>query len=402
MDNPDARRYREAEVALWLRPETYRGFVRVDGLARVVNRVRHWDRIEPFLPREEAERLARELASSLSVRWDGDAIVAELDAVGRVRVEPNEDGLYGVGALHDFRSGIQWTEPFPYLPHGELDPATIVELLDTPLPSGVHPRNRQPVWDELHRRAPAAALVDASSRAETVYARERLCILLAHHSRPRECLPALGTLVSFLNADDDSLRSSAATAIRQLVARSGQRAALAAFPALASALRHDLDEHRHDDARVDVEAALGALEGRAPFEDVFVRQARRALDFLVDEYGFAEPTIDDGGWGTDVVYRTDEIGVVARAEWRDRYVEVLLTRLQDGDLPMYLGNETTRWVPADLAAGVDIPTSDADSDRLPESFDVWAEALRRCEKILGGDVDAFERAVEGVRAKRLG
>jgi hypothetical protein len=398
--NSPSPRYREAEVALWGQPGTYRGFVRTDLPYRAARRLRaRWDRVEPYLPRAETERAVDALARWFDVRWEGDVVVAQFPEAETKRVAPGPDGLYPVGELSNFRNSVEWTEPFPHMPPDELDAEAIRDLLDAPLPEGIHPRNRQPVWDELARRAGADELVEALKLVETPYARERICVLLAHQRRPREAVPALDTLTELLEADAD-VAESAAYAIRELVRRAGRERAVAASPELETRLRAHLERERRDIVRDDVRAALGALNGMPPEREPFVRQARRALDFLITDYGFSEPTVDDGGWGTDVIYRAGEIGVVARAEWRDRYAEVLIVRLEDGDLPMYLGTERSHWVRAELAADVQVPTTNADSPELARSFDAWAVALRRCDRILRGDVGAFEAAARRANTRR--
>jgi hypothetical protein len=398
MINPDPRRYREAEVALWGKPGTYRGFVRIDRPHRLSRRLSgRWDRVEPFLTRAETERVVADLAAWFDVHWERDTVVAHFPEAEPKRVGPLPDRLYPVGELHDYRNGIQWTEPFPHMPPEEIDAATIRDLLDTPLPDGLHPRNRQPVWDELNRRAGAAELHEALQQVETPYAQERISVLLGHYRRPREALGALTALADVLGSETD-VAESAAYAIRELVKRAGHERALAAAPDLEARLRAHLERERREIVASDVRAALGALVGTAPEHAEFVREARRALDFLVADYGFGEPTIDDGGWGTDILYRKPPIGVAARAEWRDRYAEVLLVRLDDGDAPLYLGTERSHWLGAEIAADVEIPTSDADSPELARSFDAWAEALRRCDRILRGDIAAFDEAI--VRANR--
>ena len=391
MRNPNPSRYREADVALWPLPGTYRALVRKDTGRLLLRSVTgRSDRVEPYLDRAEADRLVAALApEDVEIGWDGDVLTATLTERS-FRVAPNEDGLYPVGDLHD-SDVIEWTEPFPRMPPEELDAAAIVELLDTPLPEGRHSNDRQPVWDELHRRADADALVEALGRVRTEYARERICVLLAQHRRPGRATDGLDALAALLD-HDHHVASSAAYGLRELVSRAGHERAAAAVPDLESRLRSYLEHERRCDIRTDVAAALGALTGEAPANPDFVRVARAGLDFLVPEYGFGRPTIDDGGWGTDVIYRTDRIGVVARAEWRDRYAEVLLVRLEDGDVPTYLGNEATLWLAPERVTGTEIPTYDADSRKLSKSFAAWATALRGCEEILRGDVDAFDRA----------
>ena len=399
MNNPSPQ-YREAELALWGQPGTYRGFLRTDLPYRAARRLRaHRDRIEPYLPRSETERVVDVLAQWFDVRWERDVVVAQFPEAETKRVAPGPDGLYPVGELYDFRNSVEWTEPFPHMPPGAIDAAAIVELLDTPLPDELHPRNRQPVWDDLNRRAGAAELNEALRLVETPYAQERICVLLAHHRRPREAVRGLMTIADLLGSES-KVAESAAYAIRDLVKRAGQERAAAAAPDLELRLRAHLERERRAGVRDDVRAALGALTGATPEREPFVLQARRALDFLITDYGFSEPTVDDGGWGTDVIYRNREIGVVARAEWRDRYAEVVIARLEEGDLPMYLGTERSHWVAADLAADIQIPTTNADSPELARSFDAWAEALRRCDRILRGDVGAFEDAVRRANRRR--
>jgi hypothetical protein len=59
---------------------------------------------------------------------------------------------------------------------------------------------------------------------------------------------------------------------------------------------------------------------------------RRWLDFLKEEHGFAEPTVEDRWFATTVTYRNDTTAVVASADWRDSG-GCILVELREGAIP---------------------------------------------------------------------
>ena len=405
MQNPDPRRYREAEIALEFDEATFRGFVRQ---GRLYGWLKHWDPrrgwhvVEPYLPRAEVERLATRLRQwGLDTRWEDEVLVVD-DPQGRwrrARLAPNRDGLYGVAAWGrgvDRSSNVDWLELFPHWPGRPLDGQTIASILDTPLTPGRHPRNRQPVFDRLEREAQAADLVEALSLARTDYARDRLAILLAYHRQAKAATAALPMLVAMLGDGDDGPRRSAATAVREIVSRAGPERAIEVMPELVERLQTASTET--DDAAVvnEIDAALGALGERTPTGDAarFGGEVERAFSFLVAEHSLTPPVVVDTALATTVTYRNATTGVVASADWRDGLVEVFVIRLEDGDVPVYVDTEQTNWLSPDWL--VNTPIRDdigPRSQHLGHLLDRYADALRRCTDVLHGDFDLFEAAL---------
>jgi hypothetical protein len=153
-----AAAYREALFQLdWIDGEGvwYRGFARTDRRFRWVKHwTRGWDRVEPFLPREEADRFAAQVGG----RLERNELVFRDPVTGEEhRVRPNTERLYPLRDLGRRPEQIEWAEVFPGWPEGRLDAAAIAKLLDTPLPKGMHPKNRLPVVRRLRRRRPSTS-----------------------------------------------------------------------------------------------------------------------------------------------------------------------------------------------------------------------------------------------------
>lgn len=80
MENPDPRQYREAEVALQLADGgSYRGLLsrgRIAGRLRRLLGGGEWDFRRPYLGRNEAERLRKDLVEmGVDARWEQDVLV---------------------------------------------------------------------------------------------------------------------------------------------------------------------------------------------------------------------------------------------------------------------------------------------------------------------------------------
>jgi hypothetical protein len=397
---------REAEVALGLSDRSYRGYL-TRGL--IVGRVRRllgggeWDFRRPYLPKEEAERFREDLVRlGVDARWDGPVLVLS-DPERRwrpARLEPDRRGLYQVGvfgrAVHP-GSGYQrdWEEVAP-LPHGApLDAEAIATALDTGLPLG-------PGFDRIESEVDVPTLIDALVRSRTDHARERLCVLLAHHAHVGESVEALPLIVAFLDRHDQTLRSGAAYAIATIVERAGGHRVREFAPQLAVALRERLAHERIDEVRRSIEEALeglGELRREAQDEDAqwFVMETRGALDFLQTEYGFGEPAIVHTGFSTMITYRNEFAAVVASADWRDGVADVLLAKLVGGGLPLDLDRRENALRPSIVAnaeertgeAGMPGPRDREETRRLLQGE---ARALTRCEDVFRGDFTSFDRA----------
>jgi hypothetical protein len=415
MDNPDPRLYREAEVALQLEECSYRGFLsrgRIAGRLRRLLGGREWDFRKPYLGPNEADRLRRDLEGmGVDARWEGGTLVIT-DPEGRwrpVRISPNRHGLYQVGGFGRAErpgSGFEreWEEVVPLPRDRPLSAESIAEALDTE-------RSLGPAFRRIEDEVDLPVLLDAMSVVQTSYARERLCILLAHHRAIVKALPALPLLSQFLDDGDRQLRRSSAYAIATVAGRVGRTRAGAAAPELATLLRERYFREEDDSVRDELQAALGALgepppEPRDDYVERFTQDVRGFLDFLKEKHGFEEPTVEQGWFSTRVTYRNDTTAVVASADWRDSYMDVLLVELRDGALPIYL-NGVNNSLPPSLVLEVvggekrlAIGAHPQDVDQTRRVLEREAEALRRCEDLLRGDFTRFHLAVARLAEER--
>jgi hypothetical protein len=221
---------------------------------------------------------------------------------------------------------------------GSLTSEAIAAALDTGHALG-------PAFQRIEEEADMPTLGDALSLAGTDYARERLCILLAHHENVTKAVGVLPLLRGFLDASDRQLRRSAAYVIGTIAGRAGRARARAADPDLPAVLRERFSVEEDESVRDDLEAAVGAF-GEPPAEprhgrpEQFTHAVRRWLDFLTDEHGFEEPTVEDRSFSTTVTYRNDTTAVVASADWRDCVVDVFLVELREGALPLSLDGKS--------------------------------------------------------------
>ena len=370
-----------------------------------------WDFRNPYLPQDEAERFRRRLLEfGVHARWEGDVLLIT-DPRNRwqgASIAPKHQGLYGVGAFgRPVRSGSgylrQWEEVAP-LPRGRLEAKGIARALDTGLPLG-------PNFDRIEREVEGPTLIEAISLAQTEHARERLCILLAHHPRPADAVAALPELAGFLDSKDHHLRSGAASAIATITSRAGRKRALASAPDLAAALREGLDQAGDRVIDDDLRAALGALGESVPapneHAEWFAGTVQGVLGFLTTEYGFDEATVEDQMLSTKVSYRNQTTAVVANADWRDAVVEIFLVKLEAQALPLYLETELTHWLGPSLLLheeeGEDLEMTlpdPRDRDGTRRFLQQEAESLRKCGDVLGGDFRRFDRALGRLRGDR--
>lgn len=58
-----------------------------------------------------------------------------------------------------------------------------------------------------------------------------------------------------------------------------------------------------------------------------------SLQFLVNDYHFKEPTIDERRHATMVQYTGSDFGVEAELDWHERIAVILITRLDNGEWP---------------------------------------------------------------------
>jgi hypothetical protein len=411
MENPDPRRYREAAVALELQDlenSTYRALL---SRGRIAGRVRRlvggseWDFRRPLLDRDEADRFRDDLTRiGVDARWQG-PILAISDPRGRwrpARIAPDRHGLYDVGRFgRAVRSGSgferEWTEVVPLPPDGPLSAAAIAAALDTGLPLG-------PAFDRIEEEVGVRMLLEALPLCRTDHARERISVLLAEHRGVAEAVAALPELTGFLSAADTNLRNGAAYAIATIAGRAGAAAALSAEPNLAAIVRDRWSGETSGAVRDELRAALGALgepalEPQDADAERFVEQVRQAFGFLVVEYDFGAPTVEDRWFGTNMTYRNETTAVVASADWRDSVVDVFLVPLRQGVLPEFLngvGNSLTPSLLLELLEGTasrEIWASPRDPARARRILEREAAALRRCEDALRGDFARFDEAM---------
>jgi hypothetical protein len=205
MQDPDPRRYRQAEVALELGDlddRTYRAFL---SRGRIAGRIRRllgggeWDFRRPLLEWEEADRLRDDLTQiGVDARWEGLVLVIS-DPRGRwhpARIGPTGDGLYDVGRVGRAvrpSSGFEreWQEVVPLPGDRPLTAAGIAAALDTGLPLG-------PAFDRIEEEVEIPVLVEALPLSRTDHARERISVLLAHHRSVAQAVVALPALTSLL------------------------------------------------------------------------------------------------------------------------------------------------------------------------------------------------------------
>jgi hypothetical protein len=265
----------------------------------------------------------------------------------------------------------------PLPPDGPLHAATIAAALDTGLPLG-------PGFDRIEKEVEVRVLREALPLCRTDHARERISVLLAGHSGVAEAIAALPELVGFLPAADRNLRNSAAYAIATIAGRAGAAAALSAEPNLAAIIRDHWRSETDAVVRDELQAALGVL-GEPPLEprvldaERFVEQVREAFGFLVVEYGFGDPTVEDRWSGTTMTYRNETTAVVASADWRDSVVDVFLVPLRQGVLPESLngvGNSLTPSLLLELLEGTAARRSGRAHAILPGPDASWSVRLR--------------------------
>lgn len=362
---------------------SYRGFARRDRVYRWIKHwTRGWDAVEPFLPWAEADRFGRDHRG----RWDADVLVfADPVTEEPIRVPPNEDGLYPLRDLGRRPEVVEWVAVFPDWPAGPLDGPTIAGLLDTPLPKWLHPKNRQPVVDRLHVDADVPDLIDAVRLVRTEAARERLVYLLSSHRRAREAAAAVPLVLDLLESGPrDGPRPRYAEAVAELTRRSP--AAVKPFtPRIEAAHFAEADETVRD----WLETALQALGVRTA-EGVFLDQARAALEFLAEEYGFEPPIATSDRVADSLTYRARAVAVEANQDRRDRHIDVHLWRLDEqGGMPAPVDD-------VELAA-VRLPWwALTDLDETGDVDDVLAaagRALRQRPDYLRGDLSRWETDV---------
>jgi hypothetical protein len=416
MENPDPRLYREAEVALQLAEEgSYRGFLsrgRIAGRLRRLLGGGEWDFRRPYLGRNEAERLRQDLVEmGVDARWEQDVLVIT-DPKGRwrpVRIPANRHRLYQVGKFgRSVRPGSgferEWEEIVPLPRERPLDAQAIASALDTE-------RTLGPAFGRIEEEVDVPVLIEVLSLVRTDYARERLCVLLAHHRATVKAIPALPLLKAFLDARDDHLRRSAAYAIATIARRAGAVRAKAADPELPRVVEERLSREQDDSVRAELAAALGTFgepppEPRKEHAERFTEEVRRFLDFLKAEHGFEEPTVEDGWFSTTVTYRNDATAVVASADWRDSVVEVFLVELQEGAIPLCINGVSNSLPPSlvldptDGAKPAPMLADPRDSEQTRRLLEREAEALRLSDDALRGDFTRFHRAVARLAEER--
>lgn len=298
----------------------------------------------------------------------------------------------------------EWEEVVPLPREGSLSAEVIAAALDTGHALG-------PAFRRIEEEVDVPVLLDALSLAGTDYARERLCILLAHHGGVAKAVGALPLLRGFLDASDRQLRRSAAYAIGTIAGRAGRARARAADPNLPAVLRERFSVEEDESVRDDLDAALGAFgepprEPRHDHAERFTHEVRRRLDFLNEEHEFEEPTVEDRWFSTTVTYRNDTTAVVASADWRDSVVEVFLVELRESALPLSLDGTSNSLAPSlllELTGGAKragMLADPRDSVQTRQVLESEAEALMVCDDALRGDFTRFHRAVARLADER--
>ena len=59
----------------------------------------------------------------------------------------------------------------------------------------------------------------------------------------------------------------------------------------------------------------------------------KKFSFLQEKFGFKIPVLNRNKWNTTVSYLSEEIGIEIELDWRDLDVFILITNLEDGNLP---------------------------------------------------------------------
>jgi hypothetical protein len=128
----------------------------------------------------------------------------------------------------------------------------------------------------------------------------------------------------------------------------------------------------------------------------FVDQARQSFDFLVRDFGFTGPHVETGPSSMALSYTGRHIGVAIEFDVHEDVIDVVFTRLRDGEFPP---RYEPGWVYLDRVAGVLglpmksgtrlLPQSEtATVDRIREEADLLREAAA---VVLEGDGSQLER-----------
>jgi hypothetical protein len=146
--------------------------------------------------------------------------------------------------------------------------------------------------------------------------------------------------------------------------------------------------------------ALQAL-GRLAVDDPFVRETRAAFDFLVEEYGFGEPSAARHSHGIDVTYRGPGIAVQAELEVPGDFVSVHVVRLEpDGSLPAPAGDDELYSVRLPWWGVLPREERRIKLDELRKvdgrgQLEHAARALRTRPELLRGDMSRWEQDAKG-------
>ena len=115
----------------------------------------------------------------------------------------------------------------------------------------------------------------------------------------------------------------------------------------------------------------------------FRSHAIAAFEFLTRELGFSEGVFQSDFFGDTLTYSRSDVAVKVSLDKRDRYLEVYVIRLRDGQIPLYV-EEPQDWIPlSNLLAtrGLEpLPSAretHSASDDLPNALIAAASALRQ-------------------------
>jgi HsdM N-terminal domain len=135
----------------------------------------------------------------------------------------------------------------------------------------------------------------------------------------------------------------------------------------------------------------------------FVEDAKDALRFLHDDFGFVGPCVGQGPFAVWVNFKGAATGVKATFDTLDRVVEVLVVKLVDGQLPPYDETESTHYVDVVTLASlrgetVDLELRSLSGEALRRILSRSAEVVKGFGDILRGDLRRFDQAIGERRA----
>jgi hypothetical protein len=134
---------------------------------------------------------------------------------------------------------------------------------------------------------------------------------------------------------------------------------------------------------------------------VFVTEATSLFHFLMDEYGFHGPIVEDVPFAVWVVFNGREAAVKVAFDTRDRLIETFLVRLVNGDLPPYDETEATHYVGTESLAALsarelalaDATLARSTSEDFRRVLGWHADVIQEFGDVLRGDFRRFDQAI---------